>query len=101
MQEVGRAWLMTELTPVPLLVALVQSAAMAALVLLMLPAGVVADVADKRRVLIAAQVWMMAGSVALGLATLARAIGPAAQQSAVSTRYLRCQSALGRQCAHH
>ncbi len=78
MQEVGRAWLMTELTPDPLLVALVQSAAMAALVLFTLPAGVIADVADKRRVLIAAQVWMMAVSVALGLATIAGVIEPTA-----------------------
>ena len=40
-QDVGRAWLMTELTPSATLVALVQGAAMAATVLLVLPALVV------------------------------------------------------------
>jgi len=42
-QEVGAGWLMTELRESPVLVALVQSAASLAMMLLVLPAGVLAD----------------------------------------------------------
>lgn len=77
MQEVGRAWLMTELAPSPLLVALVQSATMAAMALFSLPAGVVADAADRRLVLLIAQGWMMMVAALLGLLTVTGTITPA------------------------
>ena len=46
MQSVGAAWLMTELTRSPLLVALVQSATTLPTFLVALPAGVLADIGD-------------------------------------------------------
>lgn len=76
MQEVGRAWLMTELTASPFYVALIQASAMAAMVLFALPAGVVADMVDLRRVLIASQLWLMLAAFALAALTMAGAMTP-------------------------
>lgn len=71
MHEVGAGWLMTSLAPSPLMVALVQAATSAPVFLLALPAGALADIVDRRRYLIATQVWMMMVAAALGALTLA------------------------------
>src|SRR5450759_530869 len=70
MHEVGAGWLMTSLAPSPLMVALVQAATTAPVFLLALPAGALADIVDRRRYLIASQVWMMITAATLGLLTL-------------------------------
>src|SRR5690606_22342337 len=49
MQSVAAVWLMTSLTPSPVMIALVQTAASAPLVLLGLPAGALADMVDRRK----------------------------------------------------
>src|SRR5674476_1499234 len=59
MHEVGAGWLMTSLAPSPLMVALVQAATSAPVFLLALPAGALADIVDRRRYLIASQIWIM------------------------------------------
>ncbi|MDD5328650.1 MAG: MFS transporter [Sulfuricella sp.] len=71
MHEVGAGWLMTSLAPSPLMVALVQAATTAPIFLLALPAGALADIVDRRRYLIASQVWMMIVAGLLGALTLA------------------------------
>jgi len=71
MHEVGAGWLMTSLAPTPLMVALVQAATTAPVFLLALPAGALADIVDRRRYLIATQVWMMIVAAILGALTLA------------------------------
>jgi MFS family permease len=76
MQNVGAVWLMTALTPSPLLIALVQTATSLPFFLLALPAGALADVVDRRRLLLATQAWMLAASAALGVLALVGAIGP-------------------------
>src|SRR5438128_11550712 len=58
-QGVGAAWLMTELSDSGLMVALVQAAATLPVFLLALPAGALADVVDRRRLLLVAQAWML------------------------------------------
>ena len=69
MHDVGAAWLMTSLSPSATMVALVQTATSLPMFLLVLPAGALADLLDRRRFLLAAQLWMM---LAAGiLATLA------------------------------
>lgn len=68
MQNVGAVGLMTELTPSPVLVALLQTASALPVFLLSLPAGALADLVDRRRMLMLTQTWMAA--VALLLATL-------------------------------
>lgn len=67
--DVGAAWLMTELSSSPLLIALVQAATTLPVLLLALPAGALADVFDRRRVLLAAQLWMAACALVLALVT--------------------------------
>ena len=76
MQNVGAVWLMTSLTPSPLMVALVQTATSLPFFLLALPAGALADVVDRRRLLLATQWWMLVAAAALGGLTIAGATGP-------------------------
>jgi MFS family permease len=71
MQSVGAAWLMTSLTPSPLLVALMQTAASLPIFLVGLPAGTLADVVDRRKLLLVTEAWMLLVALALGLLTLA------------------------------
>src|SRR5438874_8519194 len=70
MEEVGEAWLMTEQTPSPLLVALLQTADSLPIFLLALPAGALADVVDRRRLLLFTQVWLGLAAATLGVLTL-------------------------------
>src|SRR3989442_1383686 len=70
MQDVGATWLMTSLTTSPILIALVQAATTLPVFLLALVAGALADVADRRRLLIVTQSWMLLASAALGALTV-------------------------------
>ncbi|HET7912725.1 MAG TPA: MFS transporter, partial [Pseudolabrys sp.] len=76
MQNVGAAWLMTSLAPTPAMVALVQAATSLPVFLVGLPAGAVADLVDRRRLLLATQGWMLAAASLLGLLTFMHAITP-------------------------
>jgi MFS family permease len=67
--DVAAGWLMTSLSPSPLMVSLVQAATSLPVFLLSIPAGALADVVDRRRLLLATQIWMMLGAAALGLLT--------------------------------
>jgi MFS family permease len=78
MQNVGVAWLMTELTPSPVLVALIQTATSLPVFLVGLPAGALADVLDRRRMLLVAQTWMLLAAAILGGLTLADRTTPMA-----------------------
>src|SRR5579864_1407066 len=51
MHEVGASWLMTQLAPSPLMVSLVQTSEASAVLILVLAAGALADVLDRRRLL--------------------------------------------------
>jgi MFS family permease len=77
MQNVGAAWLMTRLGPSPLMVALVQSATSLPVFLVALPAGAIADLVDRRRLLLFTQTWMLAAAGVLGVLTLSGATTPA------------------------
>jgi MFS family permease len=76
MQNVGAGWLMTQLTTSPLMVGLVQAAATVPVFLVVLPAGALADMVDRRRLLLFTQTSMVAASAALGLLTLLHAVNP-------------------------
>ncbi|MDC8013554.1 MFS transporter [Tahibacter soli] len=65
MRDVASAWLMTGLSPSPTAVALVQTAAALPVFLLAIPAGVLADILDRRRFLIFSQLWLAAVSATL------------------------------------
>lgn len=76
MQMVGGAWLMTQLTTSPFMVGLVQAAIMLPVFLVILPAGALADMIDRRRFLLATQVWMIAAAGTLGILTLLGDVTP-------------------------
>ncbi len=76
MQNVGAAWMMATLAPSALLVALVQTATNLPVFLLGIPAGAVADIVDRRKLLVITQGWMLAAALALGILTLSGATGP-------------------------
>lgn len=69
-QDVGGAWLMTSLAPSPLMVAMVQAATTLPMFALALPGGVLADLVDRRRLLLFTQTWMMTVATALGAMTV-------------------------------
>lgn len=70
MQDVGAAWLMTTLAPSPGMVALVRAASSLPMFLLALPAGALADVVDRRVLLLITQAWMLLAAATLGILTL-------------------------------
>jgi MFS family permease len=76
MHDVGAAWLMTSLSPSPLMVSLMQTAASLPFFLLALPGGAIADVVDRRKVLLATQGWMLLVAALLGGLTLANLTTP-------------------------
>jgi predicted MFS family arabinose efflux permease/quinol monooxygenase YgiN len=59
MHEVGAGWLMTSLSSSPSMVALVEAADSLPVMLLALPAGAIADIVDRRRLLIGVQVYFL------------------------------------------
>ncbi len=71
MHEVGAGWLMVTLSSNPLMVALVQAATALPIFFLALPAGALADIVDRRRFLLGAQLWMLSCALLLGIMTLA------------------------------
>jgi predicted MFS family arabinose efflux permease len=76
MQNVGAGWLMTQLSTSPLMVGLVQAAATVPVFLVVLPAGALADMVDRRRLLLFTQSWMVLAAAALGVLTLLHAVNP-------------------------
>jgi MFS family permease len=76
MQNVAGTWLMTSLTPSTTLVALVQSATSLPVFLVGLPAGALADVVDRRRLMLLTQAWMLVTAGALGVLTLLDVTSP-------------------------
>jgi MFS family permease len=67
---------MTQLNPNPLWVGMVLTAATLPVFLVMLPAGAIADMTDRRRLLLFSQWWMVFASASLGLLTLTHHISP-------------------------
>ncbi len=76
MRNLGTGWLMTSLTMSPLLVSLVQAASSLPVFLVALPAGALADMLDRRRLLLVTQTWMAVTAALLGILTLAGLITP-------------------------
>jgi MFS family permease len=76
MQATVAAWLMTTLTPSAFMVALVQTASTAPSLLFGLVAGALADIVDRRRVVLITQAVLFTATVGLGIATLFGLIGP-------------------------
>jgi MFS family permease len=76
MQGVGAAWLMVSEGAGPLLVALTQTASALPFFLLALPAGALGDIFDRRKLIIATEVWMASVAAAIAALTLLHLITP-------------------------
>ena len=77
MQGVAAAWLMTALTTSPVPVALLTTMANLPLFLVGLPAGALADVIDRRWLVLVTQIWMLVVAAALGIFALLGWVTPA------------------------
>ncbi len=76
MQDTAGTWLMTALTSSPLLISLMQTAAALPVLLFGLPAGAMADIFDRRRLLLFWAFWMLVVAVLLSVFTAIGGIGP-------------------------
>src|SRR5947199_3442227 len=76
MTDVGQGWLMASLTPSPLLVSLLLAAESLPFFALGLPAGALAVIVDRRRLLIVTQLGMTVAVTALAVATLMGVVTP-------------------------
>jgi MFS family permease len=74
--SVATAWLMTSLDPSPIMVSLVSAVSNLPLFLFALPAGALADIVDRRRLLILAQAFMLALTLILLALTVSSLISP-------------------------
>lgn len=111
------AWMMTSLSTSPIQVALVQAAMTLPTMLLGLPAGALADIVDRRSLMVATQVWValvaftlfaitLAGALTAGLLlalTFANGIGMAMRMPLIAamTPELVPRAQLGRAVALH
>lgn len=77
MQASMAAWLMATLTPSAFMVALVQSASTVPFLLFGLIAGSLADIMDRRRLIVITQLIMLLATAILGAITVAGLAGPA------------------------
>lgn len=75
-ENVAEKWLMAALTTSPLLLSLLETGTSLPLLLLALPAGALADIVERRRLLIAAQTFMMAVAAALALLGFTHLVTP-------------------------
>lgn len=73
-RDVANGWLMTDLSPSPLMISLVQAAGSLPVFLLSLPAGALADIVDRRRLLIGIQIYLACVSLMLCFAAFTNAM---------------------------
>src|SRR3954447_3723149 len=76
MTDVGQGWLMSSLTPSPLIVSLLLTAESLPFFLLGLPAGALADIIDRRRLLIVTQFAMLIAVGTLAVVTFTGIVTP-------------------------
>lgn len=69
MQNVGASWLITKLSDSPTLIALMLTASSLPVFLLGIPAGALADIFNRRKILLVTQLWMFIIAVLLALCT--------------------------------
>ncbi len=76
MQTVGAQWLMLSLTTSASFLALIQTAASLPVLLLAIPAGAIGDLADRRRLLLGSELFMLLAAALLGVLALAGLVTP-------------------------
>lgn len=75
-QSVGEKWQMAELTKSPFLISLIETGTTLPMLLLALSAGAIADIVDRRKLLIVAQTYMMLVAATLSVVTFLHLITP-------------------------
>ncbi|HEU4951788.1 MAG TPA: MFS transporter [Holophagaceae bacterium] len=75
-QNVGEKWQMAELTRSPLLISLIETGTTLPILFLALSAGALADILDRRKLLLAAQTYMLVVAAAMSALTFAHLISP-------------------------
>lgn len=76
MNDVAAAWYMTELSTSPFLISLVQAATTLPVFLMALPAGALADIANRRHYLLSIQTGLIVVGIAFAVCAFAGWIGP-------------------------
>ena len=76
MHNMAAGWLMTSLTSSALMISLVQAAMSFPVFLVALPAGALADLVDRRRLLLITQTWMVLVALLLAILTFRGRISP-------------------------
>lgn len=76
MSDIGVNWTMLSLSADPLAVALVQAASSLPMFLFVLPAGVLADIIDRRKILLFSQVWSFCAAAGLALLSFTGNVTP-------------------------
>jgi len=76
MQNVGAAWLMVSLGAGPIYVALTQTASSLPYFLLALPAGSAGDIFDRRKLVLATELWMTGVALLLAVFTIGGLMSP-------------------------
>ena len=71
MNDVTAAWVMTSLSPSPVMVALVQTASTLPVFLLGIPSGALADIIDRRRYFAATQLWVALTALTMAALSIA------------------------------
>jgi MFS family permease len=66
-QSVGEKWLMGELTRSPLLMSLIETGATLPMLALSMPGGAIADIVDRRKLLLLTQTWMLVVAAAMAV----------------------------------
>jgi MFS family permease len=74
MRDVASGWLVTDITPAPAAVATVQAAATLPGFLLAIPAGALSDIIDRRKLLIAVQLYLACVGAALAFLAASRGV---------------------------
>jgi MFS family permease len=74
MNDVAAAWMMTNLTSSPTLIALVQTASNIPVFLLGLPSGAFADILNRKKYFIATQIWIATNAAILCLMTFTHSL---------------------------
>ncbi len=75
-QTIGEKWQMAEMTKSPLLISLIETGSMLPMLALAMAAGAIADILDRRKLLIAAQAYMMVVAGTLAVLTFTHHISP-------------------------
>lgn len=75
-QSVAAAWMMVSLNAGPLYIALTQTASALPFFILAMPAGVIGDIVNRRKLILCSEIWMFCVAVVLTVTAMAGRLSP-------------------------